>query len=73
MNQLTVTYSEGIKELADEFDLTDEIKLVDDKGATISFTEAEVVDGKLVLTVTEATKVSSLTTLEVNGSKSKYF
>ena len=73
LNQLTVTYSEGIKELADEFDLTDEIKLVDDKGATISFTEAEVVDGKLVLTVTEATKVSSLTTLEAAEANQNIF
>ena len=64
LNQLTVTYSESIKELADEFDLTDEIKLVDDKGAAVVITSAEVKDNKLVLTVTNATKVSSLTTLE---------
>ncbi|MGM7634691.1 S-layer homology domain-containing protein [Bacillus sp. Hm123] len=69
LTKLTVTYTEAIKltDAATAADIQDEIKLVDSKGAAIAFTAAEVVEGgKLVLTVADATKVSSLTTVEVD-------
>ena len=70
LTKITVTYSEAIKVvdtnnngLADE--VSDEISLVDNKGVAIAITGAAVVDGKLVLTVADATAVASLTTLEL--------
>lgn len=64
LTKLTVTYSEAIA-LADNATITDEIALTDSKGATIPFTAATVVDGKLVLTVADSTAVKNLTTLKV--------
>ncbi|MFJ8257585.1 hypothetical protein ACIQ4Z_09980 [Peribacillus asahii] len=64
LTKVTVTYSEDIKLAGTTPDITDEISLVDSKGASIAFT-AEEVNGKLVLTVADATKVNSLTTLKV--------
>lgn len=74
LTKITVTYSEAIKVLdtnenglVDE--VIDEISLADNKGVAIEITGVTVADGKLVLTVTDATKVASLTTLEVvNGN-----
>ncbi|MFJ8266829.1 hypothetical protein [Peribacillus asahii] len=70
LTKVTVTYSEAIKLTAADADITDEIALVDSKGAAVSFSKAEVTtDGKLVLTVADATKVNSLTTLKVEDVK----
>ncbi|OZI13471.1 hypothetical protein CEW92_01160 [Bacillaceae bacterium SAS-127] len=72
LTKLTVTYTEAIKltDAATVADIQDEIKLVDSKGAAIAFTAAEIAEGgKLVLTVADATKVSSLTTVEVDAAE----
>lgn len=64
LTKLTLSYSEAIQLTAAEATITDEIALTDSKGATINFTAA-VVDGKLILTVADATQVSKVTTLKV--------
>lgn len=66
LTKLTVTYSEDIKLVdgATFSHLADEIKLADNNGATVAFSAAEVKDNTLILTVTDASKVSSLITLE---------
>lgn len=67
LDEITVTYSEAIKVLDTEGTLnpiTDEISLVDSKGVAIDITGVAVTaEGKLVLTVADATAVASLTTL----------
>lgn len=74
LTTLTVTYSEaieafaGVDTAADAAAIADEIKLFDNKGASVSFTAATVdMNGKLVLTVADATVVTKLTTVEVDA------
>ncbi|USK70012.1 hypothetical protein [Peribacillus asahii] len=70
LTKVTVTYSEAIKLTVVDAVITDEIALVDSKGAAVSFSNPEVTtDGKLVLTVEDATKVNSLTTLKVETAE----
>jgi trimeric autotransporter adhesin len=64
LDEITVTYSEAIDALAVDAVITDEVKLYDSKGAAVAITSASVVEGKLVLAVTDATAVSKLTTVE---------
>ena len=62
LDEITVTYTEAVQ-LATGADVTDEIKLTDDKGAAVAITASTIVDGKLVLTVADSSKVSTLTTV----------
>jgi len=69
LTKITVTYTEAIEVvdtntngLLDE--VSDEISLFDNKGAAIEITAVEVKEGKLVLTVEDATQVASIVTLE---------
>lgn len=76
LTKLTVTYSEAIKltEGSTYENITDEIALVDANGVAITFTAAQVTaEGKLVLTVEDATKVRSLTTVEVAAAEQDIF
>ncbi|MGA5690636.1 hypothetical protein [Cytobacillus pseudoceanisediminis] len=76
LTKLTVTYSEAIKltEGSTYENITDEIALVDANGVAIPFTAAQVTaEGKLVLTVADATKVRSLTTVEVDAAEQDIF
>ncbi|MDQ0244794.1 hypothetical protein J2S09_002365 [Bacillus fengqiuensis] len=68
LTKVTVTYSEAISIAADSI-ITDEITLVDSKGAKVDFSGYEVTtDGKLVLNVADASVVSKLTTLDVEDA-----
>ena len=67
LDKLTLTYSEAVK-VASGAEIKDELKLVDSKGAVLTFTGYEVKDGKLVLTVANATTVQSVTTLKVDAA-----
>lgn len=71
LKELTLTYSEAIQlgSVADGESnvITDEIALVDSKGVSIAIDSFEVTqEGKLVLTVADATNVAAVTTLETN-------
>jgi trimeric autotransporter adhesin len=72
LNELTVSYSEAVEvpALADSTPATisDEIKLVDSNGAAVQFSDYEVVDGKLVLTVVDSSLVKSLMTTESDNA-----
>ncbi|WP_226675898.1 S-layer homology domain-containing protein [Rossellomorea aquimaris] len=68
LKELTVSYSEAIDvaPMADMSPATisDEIKLVDSKGAAVQFSSYTVEEGKLVLTVVDSSLVKSLMTTE---------
>ncbi|MCZ8536636.1 S-layer homology domain-containing protein [Paenisporosarcina quisquiliarum] len=66
LTKLTVTYSEAVALVAGNSSITDEIQLFDSKGAYIAITGSEVTNGKLVLTVADATAVTKLTTVKVD-------
>lgn len=71
LKTLAVTYSEAVKlvTLAEgqSNDVSDEIKLFDSKGAAITIDKVAVdKDGKLVLTVADATAVTKLTTVKTD-------
>lgn len=67
LNVLTVTYSEAIKlAAAGDGDVTDEIKLYNSKGEAVAITGVAVAEGKLVLTVSDATSVTKLTTVKTD-------
>lgn len=68
LDEITVTYSEAIVALSAAAVITDEIKLVDSENATVTITAAEVVNGKLVLTVADASEVTALTTLTTSAT-----
>ena len=70
LNEITVTYTEALATFATA-DVTDEVKLVDAKGASVAITAATVVDGKLVLTVADSSVVSTLTTVEASTADIK--
>ncbi|KAB2336760.1 hypothetical protein F7731_10425 [Cytobacillus depressus] len=66
LTEVTVTYSEAIK-LVTKNGISDEITLLDNKGAGIKITDKKVTaDGKLVLTVAESSAVAKLVTNTVN-------
>ncbi|WP_243357362.1 S-layer homology domain-containing protein [Bacillus litorisediminis] len=62
LDEITVTYSEAIQLAADAV-IGDEIKLFDAEGKQIQITGKAVSNGKLVLTIADATKVNELTTV----------
>lgn len=64
LTKLTVTYSENVV-LSALNGVNDEIQLFDSKGALVTASEATVVNGKLVLTVADASAISKLTTVKV--------
>ncbi|WP_078431847.1 hypothetical protein [Metabacillus halosaccharovorans] len=63
LTKLTVTYSEAIAAIANTESISDEIQLFDSKGASVAINSFEVSQGKLVLTVTDASTVAKLTTV----------
>ncbi|MEW8966952.1 Ig-like domain-containing protein [Exiguobacterium alkaliphilum] len=67
LNKLTLTYSEAVDVKADAV-ISDELKLVDSKGAVVTFDGYTVKDGKLVLTVENATAIQSVTTVKVDAA-----
>lgn len=64
LDKLTVTFDEKVKVTGT---ITDEVKLFDTNGDAIVITAAAIVDGKLVLTVADATLVTNLEILEVTS------
>jgi trimeric autotransporter adhesin len=64
LNELTVTYSEGVT--AKE-DISDELNLFNSKGAAVAIDSFTVsTDGKLVLTVADAASVTKVTTVKTD-------
>ncbi|MED4454486.1 Ig-like domain-containing protein [Metabacillus fastidiosus] len=66
LTKLTVTYSEAVKLatiVEGSNDVSDEIKLYNSKGEAVAIEGAAIADGKLVLTVADATAVTKLTTV----------
>ena len=64
LDTITVTYSEALLALAPLANVEDEVKLFDNKGASIAIKGSTVTNGKLVLTVEDASVVSKLNTVE---------
>lgn len=66
LTKLTVTYSEAVKLVTPaegaSNEVNDEIKLYNSKGEAVAIDSVAVVEGKLVLTVDDATSVTKLTT-----------
>ena len=78
LKKLTLTYSEAVSinkflaapEVTLANVINDELKLVDSKGATVTFSAAEVtLDGKIVLTVEDATAVKSVSTVKLSNTE----
>ena len=69
LTTITVTYSEAIEDIATS-DVTDEVKLFDNTGASVEITGSTVIEGKLVLTVDDSSDVAKLTTVVVDESGS---
>ncbi|MGD6894515.1 S-layer homology domain-containing protein [Bacillus infantis] len=67
LTEVTVAYSENIAITGTNPSIADEISLLDSKGAVVTFTDSKVENGKLVLTVADSSKVSSLATIKVNA------
>ncbi|MFE8696469.1 S-layer homology domain-containing protein [Cytobacillus sp. FJAT-53684] len=69
LDKVTVTYSEAIK-IATHADISDEISLFNSKGEAVSFKEFKVnEEGKLILTVDNASSVVKLVTNTVDAAQ----